>query len=163
MKVSKEPIPPKMTPLRSRENNGFFWIRLRNEPYLFINLFLSGIIVLIFAYSAFFSPVTGNYPVACIHEKITGEPCASCGLSHSFSLIMRGEPGEAALWSPYGIRVFIFFLAQLIMRMAFSIYFLRDSSCRKALYIFDSVGSSLMFLITFWPFIRWIFLMLASR
>ena len=51
--------------------------RFRGEPYLKINIILAGVILLIFAYSGFFSPVTSNYPVQCIHEKLTGEPCVS--------------------------------------------------------------------------------------
>jgi hypothetical protein len=37
--------------------------RLRNEPYLIVNIFFTGVILLIFAYSGFFSPVKDNYPV----------------------------------------------------------------------------------------------------
>ncbi len=58
----------------------------RNEPYITINFILAGVILLIFIYSGFFSPDKDNYPVVCIHERLTGEQCASCGLSHSFSL-----------------------------------------------------------------------------
>ncbi|HEX7492743.1 MAG TPA: DUF2752 domain-containing protein [Bacteroidales bacterium] len=131
--------------------------RLTKEPYLFINIFFAGVILLIFAYSGFFSPEKDNYPVACIHEKITGEPCISCGLSHSFSLIVRGRLDEAYQWNPYGMRIFLFFAAQLVLRVAFSIFYLKYPDTRRQLIIVDCFGSGIIFLVAFWPFIISIF------
>jgi hypothetical protein len=131
--------------------------RFRSEPYLLINLIFAGVILLIFVYSGFFSPDKDNYPVVCIHEKLTGEPCASCGLSHSFSLILRGRISEAYNWNIYGLRVFIFFAAQLLMRIMFSIFYLRYPDTSKQLIIYDIASSIIIFLICFLPFIRWIF------
>ena len=128
-------------------------IRLRNEPYLIINIFFAGVILLIFAYSGFFSPDKDNYPVTCIHEKVTGEPCVSCGLSHSFSLIVRGRVTEAYQWNHYGMRIFLFFATQLILRVAFSIFYIRYPDTRKQLIIVDCIGSGVILLISFWPFI----------
>jgi len=127
--------------------------RIRNEPYLIINIFFAGVILLIIAYSGIFSPEKGNYPVACIHEKITGEPCVSCGLSHSFSLIVRGRIDEAYQWNLNGMRVFLFFASQFILRMVFSIFYLKYPDTRKQLIITDCIGSGVIFLISFWPFI----------
>ncbi|MEI8226338.1 MAG: DUF2752 domain-containing protein [Bacteroidota bacterium] len=128
-------------------------VRLRNEPYLIINIFFAGVILLIIAYSGFFSPEKDNYPVTCLHEKLTGEQCFSCGLSHSFSLIVRGRIDEAYRWNLYGMRVFLFFASQLILRLTFSILYLRYADTRKQLIITDCIGSGLIFLISFWPFI----------
>jgi hypothetical protein len=125
----------------------------RKEPYRIINMIFAGVILLIFAYSGIFSPVKDNYPVICIHEKLTGIPCVSCGLSHSFSLIVRGKIAEAYQWNHYGMRIFLFFAAQLILRVAFSLFYNRYSDTRKQLIIVDCVGSGVMFLIAFWPFI----------
>lgn len=130
---------------------------LRREPYLIINIFFAGVILLIIAYSGIFSPSKDNYPVACIHEQLTGMKCASCGLSHSFSLIVRGRFTEAGLWNIYGMRVFIFFASQLIMRIIFSVYFVRYPATAKQLILVDSIGSGLLFLLAFWPYMRWIF------
>jgi hypothetical protein len=132
-------------------------IKLRNEPYLVINIVLAGVILLILAYSGIFSPEKNNYPVVCIHEKITGEPCVSCGLSHSLSLILRGRVAEAYQWNRYGMSVFLFFAGQLILRIIFSLLYLRYSSTRKQLILFDIIGSSFLFLITFMPFLTYIF------
>ena len=82
-----------MTLLRQKNNSPHSVLkeRLRNEPYLIINIFFAGVIMLIFAYSGIFSPEKDNYPITCLHEQLTGKPCVSCGLSHSFSLIVRGR------------------------------------------------------------------------
>jgi hypothetical protein len=128
-------------------------VRLRNEPYLIINLFLAGVILLIIAYSGIFSPEKDNYPVVCIHEKLTGEQCVSCGLSHSFSLIVRGRITEAYQWNQNGMRVFLFFVSQLFVRIAFSIFYLKYPGTRKQLIIVDCIGSGVVFLVAFWPFI----------
>jgi hypothetical protein len=128
-------------------------IRLRNEPYLIINIFFAGVIMLIFAYSGIFSPVKDDYPVTCLHEKLTGEPCVSCGLSHSFSLIVRGKITEAYQWNIYGMRVFLFFLSQLVLRVVYSVFYVRYPLTGKQLIITDSIGSGMIFLIAFWPYI----------
>jgi hypothetical protein len=144
-----------MTQLRKKNNlcSGFF-TSIRGEPYLKINIILAGVILLVLAYSGIFSPDKDNYPVTCIHEKITGLPCFSCGLSHSFSLIVRGRLEEAYQWNVYGMRVFLFFLSQLLMRATFSVCYLRNTGSRKWLIYYDIAGSILIFSISFYPFIR---------
>ena len=122
------------------------------EPYLLINIIFAGVIMLVFAYSGIFSPEKDNYPITCIHEKLTGEPCVSCGLSHSFSLIVRGRVDEAYQWNRYAMRVFLFFAAQLILRIAFSIFYVKYPDTRKQLIIVDCIGSGLIFFVAFWPF-----------
>jgi hypothetical protein len=131
--------------------------RFRSEPYLLINLIFTGVILLVFVYSGFFSPVKDNYPVVCIHEKLTGEPCISCGLSHSFSLVLRGKISEAYDWNVYGFRVFIFFASQLLMRIVFSIFYLKYPDTSKQLITYDISISIMLFLVTFLPYIEWIF------
>jgi hypothetical protein len=133
----------------------FIMVKLKNEPYIIINIIFAGVILLIFAYSGIFSPEKNNYPVVCIHEKLTGQPCPSCGLSHSFSLIVRGRFDEAFTWNHYGFRIFLFFAAELVMRIAFSIFYLKYPDTRKQLITLDSAASILIFLLAFWPLIVW--------
>ena len=128
-------------------------VRAKQEPYILINIIFAGAILLILVYSGIFSPEKDNYPVTCIHEKLTGEPCISCGLSHSFSLIVRGRINEAYQWNIYGMRVFLFFISQLFMRIIFLLVYLRYHDIRKQLIIYDCVVSGIIFLISFWPFI----------
>jgi hypothetical protein len=127
---------------------------LRREQYLKINLILAGVIVLVIAYSGIFSPDANNYPVVCIHEKLTGEPCFSCGLSHSFSLIVRGRIAEAYEWNRYGLQVFFFFFFQLLLRVSFSWFFIKYPENRKRIIPIDIVGSILLFLVAFYPFLK---------
>jgi hypothetical protein len=127
---------------------------IKNQPYLLINAIFAGVILLVLIYSGIFSPVKNNYPVSCIHEKLTGLPCVSCGLSHSFSLIMRGRVEEAYQWNIYGMRVFLFFVSQLIMRIFFSVYYQRNKYSRNWLIYYDIAGSVLIFTIVFYPFFR---------
>lgn len=150
--------PGLMTPWikRNNEDTGLK-AGIRKEPYIQINLILAGVILLIFVYSGLFSPQKDNYPVVCIHEKLTGQPCVSCGLSHSFSLILRGRISEAYKWNEYGLRVFIFFAAQLIMRVVFSLFYMRNKGTRKQLIIYDSAISFMLFFVCFKPFIESIF------
>jgi len=126
--------------------------------YLKINIILAGIVLIVFAYSGIFSPDRNDYPVVCIHERITGMKCFSCGLSHSFSLIVRGRISEAYTWNVYGMRVFLFFLAQLAMRLVFPFFYISRPTARKQLVIYDIAGSLILFLIAFYPFFRQIIL-----
>ncbi len=142
--------------IRKSKKNNKVQMRLFNEPYLIINIFLAGVIVMIFVYSVFFSPEKDDYPVTCIHEKINGKPCVSCGLSHSFSLILRGRIDEAYKWNKYGMRVILFFASQLLLRIVFSRIYIRYQPFRKQLILFDITGSSLIFIITFMPFLIYI-------
>jgi hypothetical protein len=130
---------------------------LENEPYLIVNIILAGVILLIMIYSGIFSPEKNNYPVVCIHEKLTGEPCVSCGLSHSFSLILRGRINDAYKWNIYGMRVFLFFISQLFMRIVYSRIYIKLPGLRKQLILFDIIGSIIIFLLVFMPFIIFIF------
>ena len=147
-----------MTLWKSKNSPGSsLTVRFRNEPYLMINFILAGVILLVFIYSGFFSPDKDNYPVVCIHEKLTGEQCASCGLSHSFSLILRGRISEAYDWNLYGLRVFIFFAAQILMRVVFSVFYLKYPDSGKQLITYDIAVSVMLFIFSFLPFLRWIF------
>ncbi len=109
-------------------------------------------------YSAFFSPNLGNYPVVCIHEKLTGEPCPSCGLSHAFSLILSGRTDEALGWNEYSVRVFLFFFLQFFLRGVFSIVHIRaeGTRARNAIVSTDIVITITLFLLAFLPFMKFV-------
>ncbi len=148
------------------------------RAYFAVNAIFAGVILFIMGYSAFYSPDTGQYPVACIHEKITGQPCPSCGLSHAFSLIVRGRISEAMEWNSVSLRVFLFFAVQLVMRAGLGAWTLlagRGSvetagsgraaetvtapengnlSGLRQVTVADAVISSAMALYAFYPFLR---------
>lgn len=149
-----------------KRNSGTFHgacTRYLREPYIVINLVFAGVIMLIIAYSGIFSAEKSNHPVVCIHEKITGEQCVSCGLSRSFSLIVRGRFAEATEWNKYGLRIFLFFALQLLMRVVFSLFSIKLPGARQKLICYDIGGSAVLFLLAFWPFIRWLALVLVAR
>lgn len=123
------------------------------KPYFIINLILAGVIMIIMGYSFFFSPDENRYPVPCIHEKITGEPCPSCGLSHAFSLIVRGRIDEALEWNSQALRVFLFFALQLVMRIGLGMVAMSGYEKLRKIAIADAVVSSVMALATFYPFL----------
>ena len=148
----------------SKRLNDFFHdyiVGLKNEPYLKINVVFAGVIIIVIAYSGIFSPDKNNYPVICIHEKLTGLPCFSCGLSHSFSLIVRGRLAEAYEWNIYGMRVFLFFVSQLLMRIIFSGHYLNNENSRNWLIWYDIAGTVIIFAIAFYPFFRQLILSLV--
>lgn len=122
--------------------------------YFIINIVLAAVIVAIFAYSAIFSPEENDYPVKCVHEIATGKPCPSCGLSHSFSYIIRGNLQKAAQWNSNGVAVFLFFLLQLVMRISFATAISRSGAlATKKLVVFDVTLSAVTFLLAFYNFI----------
>jgi hypothetical protein len=104
-------------------------------------------------YSLFYSPDENRYPVPCVHEKLTGEPCPSCGLSHAFSLIVRGRIDEALDWNSYSVRVFIFFTVQLLMRISLALVTLYANTDLRRIAVTDAVVSSVMTLAAFYPFL----------
>lgn len=124
------------------------------RAYFAVNVIFAGVILLIMGYSAFYSPDRNNYPVVCIHEKLTGEPCPSCGLSHAFSLIIRGRVDEALQLNSASLRVFLFFVLQLIMRIAIGIWNLVTDRWLKQITWIDALTSSVMVIFAFYPFLR---------
>jgi hypothetical protein len=155
LKILSRVIKRRMT--LSKKASDFFhcyFRELKSQPYLKINFVFAGVIMLVIVYSGIFSPDKNNYPVVCIHEKVTGFPCFSCGLSHSFSLIVRGRITEAYRWNIYGMRVFLFFFLQLGMRTVFSVYYLWNINSRSWLIRYDIVGTIVIFAVAFYPFFR---------
>jgi len=105
-------------------------------------------------YSLFYSPDENRYPVPCVHEKLTGEPCPSCGLSHAFSLIVRGRISEAMEWNSYSMRVFIFFAVQLLMRFGMALVTVKGNTDLQRIAVTDAAVSSVMTIAAFYPFLR---------
>ncbi len=130
------------------------------SPYLLLNIILAGVILLIMGYSLFYSPDEDRYPVPCIHEKLTGEPCPSCGLSHAFSLIVRGRVDEALTWNSQSLRVFIFFALQLLMRAGLALAALKAKGNLKVVAVTDAAVSGAMALTAFYPFLRMLWISL---
>jgi hypothetical protein len=130
------------------------------RAYFTLNAIFTGVILLIMGYSFLFSPEEDSYPVVCIHEKITGEPCPSCGMSHAFSLIVRGRIDEALQWNSYSLRIFLFFVVQLVMRIVLGTRSLITDRWLRQITWIDTMTSSAMALCVFYPFLRMVWLTL---
>jgi len=123
--------------------------------YKIINYIFAGIIVIVFAYSGIFSPRENNYPVSCVHEQLTGLSCPSCGMSHSFSYLIRGDIKKAAEWNIYGPRVFLFFLFQLVLRISNIVALTRKPGMIRIISLSDISLSVLSVGLGFWQFIEY--------
>ncbi|HEN20669.1 MAG TPA: DUF2752 domain-containing protein [Desulfobacteraceae bacterium] len=122
------------------------------DTCLAINIIFAAVILFVFVYSGLFRPEKNNYPLECVHEMITGEPCPSCGLSRSFSYIIRGDIAAAEMQNVYGMRVFLFFLFQLVMRLSNIVYLLRKPIYLKELTLADSLIAIITFMLAFRQF-----------
>ena len=126
-----------------------------SNPYQIINIILAGFIVLIFLYSAAFSPEKNNYPIHSAHKLITGENTISTGLSRGFSAIIRLRFTDAFNYNPLSIRIFIFFVIQLFLRLFFLLIDRKPIySDIRLTYVPDIVISSILFIVFFEPFWR---------
>ena len=127
-------------------------LRIRTNNYLIINLIFAGLIVVLILYSFIFSAEGSKHPVPSA-GWLTGQTLPSTGLSRSFSEIVRLEFDRARMYNPYGIRIFSFFLIQLLMRIAGSLLALyaRSEKLRTAI-VSDALCSSFLFVLCFWPF-----------
>jgi len=127
------------------------------NTYHRINMIFAGVIVMIFIYSGFFSPQQDNYHVRCEHKDILGKPCPSCGLSHSFSEIVRGNFEKAREWNSNGFLIFLFFLIQLFLRILASLIYARKLIPDRWLIAIDVTVSILLFLYCFRYLIEFLF------
>jgi len=128
--------------------------RAARRGYLAVNIIFAGVILLILGYSVFYSPDEEKYPVPCVHEKITGEQCPSCGLSHAFSLIVRGRIDEAMEWNRASAGVFLFFAFQLLLRIVLGIRIIFTDRYIRQISIADSAVSALSAFAAFFPFLK---------
>lgn len=123
------------------------------RAYLIINGSLAAVFLLVIAYAAAFDPVRANHPVPCVYTAITGEQCASCGLSRGMSHAVRMNIAQARLVNAYSPAVFLFFAAQVLMRIVVSLLLIKCARCINKLVIADALLSCGMFFAAFLPFL----------
>jgi hypothetical protein len=127
---------------------------LIHRPYKTINAALAGCILLIFIYSAIFSPEAGNYPIPSSHGIITGEKTVSSGLSRAFSSIVRLRFDNAKTYNIHSLRIFMFFLIQFFIRIMFLIsHFIIQEIGETRFATLDATLSIVMFIFFFEPFL----------
>jgi hypothetical protein len=125
-----------------------------SESYIAVNIIFAGIIVLIIIYSGIFSAQKNNHPIpsGCIVQ-----PCASTGLSRSFSEIVRFRFESAKKFNANGIPIFLFFFIQFWLRLSFSWLYSKFLRCQKTIILTDAIFSVILFVITFRNFIFLLF------
>ncbi len=127
---------------------------VNTKPYFVINLVFAIIIAGVFLYAVVHHPEKSDYPVKSSYETVTGEHTISTGLSRSFSSIMRLDLSSAKSYNPYGIQIFMYFLVQLVLRLAILFLVLRQGFIHhRMLILADSFQAAALFVICFWPFL----------
>lgn len=126
---------------------------MRQAPaYVMISLVFFILIGMGFAYSYFFYP--NRHPLPCLIKSRTGKDCPTCGFSRAFSYYSHAQFEEGARANPLSWPVFLFFGAQLLMRSAVVIRYLKNRrSAPTWLIIWDSIISISFFLLAFLPII----------
>lgn len=116
------------------------------DSYKKINMIFIVIIMFIFFY-CFTMPFL-NFG---FHSTCEGMPLAYCksrGLTRAFAQILRLNFNEAIPYNPYSIKIFSFFLIQLVMRFIIN-KIIRLSNCKRIL-IGDIFLSIMMFIFSFY-------------
>jgi hypothetical protein len=121
------------------------------DNYRLINLIFAGIIIAVIAYSALFGG-EWKHPLPSGSGLLTGGKSISTGLSRSFSAIVRFDFDASGQYNRYGIRIFIFMLIQLAMRLTG--LFIGSHSLRRQIILTDISVSIILFLIFFYPFLK---------
>ncbi len=127
---------------------------MNNRAYHIINAAFGGAILCIFVYSLIFY---GNHPVPAILTDVTGLIPPSKGLSASFSEIIRGNFYDALALNPHSLRIFAFFIIQLLTRILVSITIHASWVKLNRVAIIDIIFSILLFGICFAPLIEYTF------
>jgi len=127
------------------------------KSYIRINLILAGIIAGIMLYSGIFSPEKADPPIPCFVTVITGHTCPGCGLSRSFSAMIRGEFKEAMIYNINGPKIFLFFFSQFFLRILISLSISKISRLHSWIWITDVAISILLFGWAFWGLMLWKF------
>lgn len=131
--------------------NGITFHRFLSRPYFLTNGVLFLLLGFIFLYSALFSPTSDRYLFPSVYNRYMVQPSPTSGLSHSFSAMIRCDFQDARNWNPYGPRLFLFFLAEFLLRIVILIIMLRYPSSERYLIIADITLSTSGFLVAYGP------------
>lgn len=114
---------------------------------------INTIFFVIFAFVFFYCFITPflhfGFPSTC--EGMPLSYCKSRGLTRAFSQILRFNFHEAIIYNPYSIKIFSFFLIQMIAR--FSINKIMSLANLWMVLIFDIVLSIVLFVFSFYNLI----------
>jgi hypothetical protein len=100
-------------------------------------------------YSGIFSAEKANHPLPCFITAITGHTCPGCGLSRSFSAMIRGNFSKAKNYNANGPIIFMFFFIQFFFRLLINLSLRKKSRVPSYLWITDSAIAILLFIYCF--------------
>lgn len=116
------------------------------DSYKKINMIFIVIIMFIFFY-CFITPFLGfGFRSSC--EGMPLSYCKSRGLTRAFAQILRFNFSEAIAYNPYSIKIFLFFLIQLVTRFFIS-KIVRLSNLKRVLTC-DILVSAVFFVFSFY-------------
>ncbi len=130
--------------------------RGRSSSYIIVNIILAVILLLILIYSGLFSIEKINHPIHSAYSHITGDDTVSTGLSRAFSALIRGKFRQADIYNSHAKGIFLFFLSQLVFRIAFSFIVQKKPAWKKRIIRFDILQAVVLFLTAFFPFILYL-------
>jgi hypothetical protein len=116
------------------------------DSYKKINMIFIVIIMFIFFYCFTMPFLNFGFNSTC--EGMPLAYCKSRGLTRAFAQILRLNFNEAILYNPYSIKIFSFFLIQLVMRFVIN-KIMRLPNCKRIL-IGDIFLSIMMFIFSFY-------------
>jgi hypothetical protein len=128
-------------------------VGMKRICYHAINICFGTIILGIFFYSLLFRG--GNHPIPAILTDLTGLIPPSKGLSAGFSELVRGNIETALMLNPYSLRIFSFFLIQLLSRGLFSIAIEGNWIKMNRIVLIDAIFSTSLFVFCFAPLISY--------
>jgi len=121
------------------------------DTYSIVNAIFIIVILLIITFSFFYPNYKGFS--AFLQQPGGNREIISEGLTRSFSSIVRLDFETANRFNPFGIRIFLFFIIQLIMRISFSVIVKKEFIAVWIIAVADSLFSTALMLYCFAPFI----------
>lgn len=140
---------------RHSAHNRKFNSDISSRAYHYVNLLIGVTFAGVILYSLIYK--ANSHPIPALLTEITGEMPPSKGLSASFSEIVRGNLELAKTFNPYGIRIFVFFALQVLLRPFVSIILSLKGDGVTRIAHADAIASIALFAFCFWPLITYTF------
>lgn len=119
------------------------------DSYKKINVIFILIIMFIFFYC--FLTTYFSFSITSSCEGMPLIYCKSRGLTRAFSQILKFNFQEAIDFNPYSLKIFLFFLIQLLSRVVINIKV--NLQNLKSIVFWDIFGSTIFFLLSFYNLI----------
>jgi Protein of unknown function (DUF2752) len=123
---------------------------MNKDPYIVINVTIVILLMIMFGYCFLFSILNDQgltVPSSC--EGMPEIYCRSRGLTRAFAQMTHLNFKKGIAFNSHAYRLFIFFVVQIFLRVAFTFWYLNPRG--KRIVVIDSVFSGLYFLYAFLP------------